>query len=106
MDLRIKWIAFDKTKVNEYKQLYPDASCLILIKNSGYDNSCPISYHVDFATFAEYNGYLDDHWDTTTDWFKGQKLEVVAFAPMPYDVVVRYGIDDAYWVPLNIIDNE
>lgn len=106
MELRIKWITFDKTKVNEYKQLYPDASFLILIKDSGYDDFCPVSYHVDFATFVEHNGYLDDHWDTTNDWFEGQRLEVVAFAPMPWDVFVKYGVDDEYWTPFDIIDNE
>lgn len=78
----IKWIPFDKS--SPPLELNWDANYLILLREDNYDNGTTWSYSVDIAN--PYGNYIDDFWDTDNDWCEGQRVEVVAYAELPYSV--------------------
>ena len=59
-----------------------DTDYLILIREDNYDNGATWRYSVDVG--QPHGDYIDDFWDTTNDWCEGQRVEVVAYAEMPY----------------------
>ena len=73
------WIPFDK---NDPPNLSLDETYLILLREDNYDDGKTWTYSVDFAT--PYGSYIDDFWDTENDWCEGQRVEVVAYAELPY----------------------
>lgn len=78
---RINWIKFDR--FNPPTNLHSDEEYLILLREDCYRNNVKIwTYSVDVAT--PYGSYLDDFWDTETDWVEGQPIEVLAYAELPY----------------------
>ena len=77
---KIDWIPFDRN--NPPTDLCYDTEYLILFREDNYDNGATWEYSVDTA--IPYGSYLDDFWNTTYDWSEGQKIEVLAYAEMPY----------------------
>lgn len=40
-------------------------------------------YFIDCAIFDPYEGYIDNHWTTWTDWIEGQETHIIAWMPLP-----------------------
>ena len=78
----IHWISFDKS--NPPVDLSSEQEVLILLREDNYDNGASWRYSVDIAT--PYGDYIDDFWNTTNDWCEGQRVEVVAYAELPYSL--------------------
>lgn len=72
---KINWIAFDK---NNPPSNISDERYLIFFRTDNYDNGSTWNYHMDIAT--PYGDYIDNFWDTETDWYEGQRIEVLAYA--------------------------
>lgn len=77
---KIDWIPFDKD--NPPTDLFTGDKCLILLREDNYDNGATWEYSVDIAD--PFGSYLDDFWDTFNDWDEGQRIEVLAYAELPY----------------------
>lgn len=75
----INWIKFDRS--NPPSNLGIDVEYLILLRTDNYDNGATWTYHMDYAT--PFGDYIDDFWDTSNDWYEGQRVEVVAYAEFP-----------------------
>lgn len=80
LEPKFNWIPFDKN--NPPTDLANDTNYLIFLREDNYDDGATWTYSVDFAT--PYGRYLDDFWDTDNDWKEGQRVEVLAYAEMPY----------------------
>lgn len=79
----INWIPFDKDNPPDIPVcMYGETRCLILFRESMCDYYDSWWYHVDVAT--PNGSYLDSFWDTETDWYEGRKIEVLAYAELPY----------------------
>lgn len=78
----IQWKPFDKA--NPPAELSIDQEVLILLREDNYDNGTTWRYSVDIAT--PYGDYIDNFWDTTNDWCEGQRIEVLAYAELPYSL--------------------
>ena len=76
----INWIPFDKK--NPPADLRIGEEYLIFLRTDHYDKGHTWNYHVDYAT--AYGSYLDNFWDTCNDWDEGQRIEVLAYAEIPY----------------------
>ena len=74
------WIPFDKN--NPPLNLCHDETFLVIVREDGYNDGKTWDYSVDIAT--PYGSYIDDFWDTQNDWCEGQRVEVVAYAELPY----------------------
>lgn len=79
---KIHWIPFDKA--NPPINLSIEQEVLILLREDNYNNGATWQYSVDIAT--PYGDYIDNFWDTTNDWCEGQRVEVVAYAELPYSL--------------------
>ena len=86
---KINWIAFDK---NNPPNLWETQTFLVLLREDNYDNGATWRYSVDTAT--PWGDYIDDFWDTSNDWCEGQRVEVVAYAELPYSLSES---DDTKW---------
>lgn len=77
---KLDWIPFneDKPPCN----LIEEKEYLILLREDNYNNGATWTYHVDVAT--PYGTYLGNFWNTTYDWFEGQKIEVLSFCELPH----------------------
>lgn len=80
----IKWIPFDKDKPPDIPvSVNGKTQYLIFFREAylfaGYNG---YKYHTDIAT--PNGSYLDSFWDTETDWYEGRKIEVLAYAELPY----------------------
>lgn len=80
LEPKINWILFDKCKPPA--DLCLDTQYLIFLREDDHNNGSTWTYSVDIAT--AYGSYLDDFWDTETDWKEGQRVEVIAYAELPY----------------------
>lgn len=80
LEPKINWIPFDKHMPPA--DLNSDTQYLIFLREDDYDDGATWTYSVDVAT--PFGGYLDDFWDTENDWKEGQRVEVLAYAEMPY----------------------
>lgn len=78
---KINWIPFDKSNPPD---LCYNETFLILLREDDYNNGATWKYHVDVAT--PWGSYIDDFWDTSNDWCEGQRVEVVAYAELPYSL--------------------
>lgn len=76
---KINWIPFDRD--NPPGDLSECADYLILLREDDYNNGATWTYHVDIA--SPYGSYIDDFWNTTNDWYEGQRVEVLAYAELP-----------------------
>lgn len=76
------WVPFDKN--NPPTGLCLCREYLIFLREDNYDDGATWNYSVDIAT--PYGSYLDNFWDTENDWDEGQKIEVLAYAELPYSV--------------------
>lgn len=79
---KINWIPFDA--FNPPMDVNPCEDYLILLREDDYDDGQTWSYSVDVA--QPYGSYLADFWDTTNDWDEGQRIEVLAYAELPYSL--------------------
>lgn len=77
---KINWIPFDRS--NPSLDLCFDHYYLILLREDKYNNGATWHYSVDVAT--PYGTYIDDFWDTSNDWCEGQRVEVIAYADLPF----------------------
>ena len=77
---KINWIPFDNK--NPPTDLNGDSDYLILLREDDYDEGKTWRYSVDVA--SPYGNYIDSFWDTANDWCEGQRVEVVAYAELPY----------------------
>lgn len=75
------WIPFDKN--NPPIELLRDESYLVIVREDNYNDGQTWNYSVDMAT--AFGSYIDDFWDTQNDWREGQRVEVVAYAVLPYN---------------------
>ena len=75
------WIPFDKN--NPPIELLRDESYLVIVRKDNYNDGQTWNYSVDMAT--AFGSYIDDFWDTQNDWCEGQRVEVVAYAVLPYN---------------------
>lgn len=83
LEPKINWIPFDKCMPPA--NLSSDIHYLVFLREDDYDyilNEATWHYSVDIAT--PYGSYLDDFWDTENDWKEGQRVEVLAYASLPY----------------------
>lgn len=80
LEPKFNWIPFDKN--NPPTNLCNDTNYLIFLREDDYDDGATWTYSVDIAT--AYGRYLDDFWDTENDWKEGQRVEVLAYAELPY----------------------
>ena len=80
LEPQINWLPFDKCMPPA--DLCSDTQYLIFLREDDYDNGATWHYSVDIAT--PYGRYLDDFWDTENDWKEGQRVEVLAYAELPY----------------------
>lgn len=80
LEPKINWIPFDRN--NPPIDLDNDTRYLIFLREDDYDDGATWHYSVDIA--MPYCRYLDDFWETETDWKEGQRVEVLAYAEMPY----------------------
>lgn len=80
LEPKIDWIPFDR-RIPPV-DLSSDTHYLIFLREDEYDDGITWHYSVDIAT--PYGSYLDDFWDTEIDWKEGQKVEVLAYASLPY----------------------
>lgn len=78
---QINWIPFDR---NNPPLLDGEEQYLILLREDDYNNGATWRYSIDVA--EPYGDYIDDFWDTTNDWCEGQRVEVIAYAELPYSV--------------------
>lgn len=83
------WIPFDKN--NPPTGLCLCGEYLIFLREDNYDDGATWNYLVDVAT--PYGSYLDNFWDTEIDWDEGQKIEVLAYAELPYSIEEKDLID-------------
>lgn len=86
---KINWITFDK---NNPPNLWENQDFLVLLREDNYDDGATWKYSVDTAT--PWGDYIDDFWDTSNDWCEGQRVEVVAYAELPYSLSES---DDNKW---------
>lgn len=76
---KFNWYSFDK--YNPPSDLAAMEKYLIFFREDNYDDGATWEYHVDYA--EPYGDYLDDFWDTETDWDEGARIEVLAYAELP-----------------------
>lgn len=97
LEPKINWIPFDKC--TPPADLCSDTQYLIFLREDDYDDGATWTYSVDVAT--PYGRYLDNFWETEHDWKEGQRVEVLAYAEMPYmqheEELVRSDIDKQYF---------
>lgn len=79
---KINWIPFDKNNPPTFDDICECDRYLILLREDNYDNGATWKYSVDTAN--PFGSYLDNFWDTHNDWDEGQRVEVLAYAEMPY----------------------
>lgn len=77
---KIDWIPFDKN--NPPMNLNCDETYFVLLREDTHNDGKTWFYSVDIAT--PYGDYIDNFWDTVSDWCEGQRVEIVAYAEMPY----------------------
>lgn len=80
LEPKINWIPFDKDNPPEH--LFPDEEFLVFLREDDYDDGKTWTYHVDIA--EPYGAYIDNFWSTRNDWVEGQRVEVLAYASLPY----------------------
>lgn len=80
LEPKINWIPFDKD--NPPKDLSSETEYLIFLREDNYDDGATWTYSVDTAT--AYGSYLDNFWEPDNDWKEGQRVEVLAYAELPY----------------------
>ena len=81
---KINWVPFDKDYPPVPGELLDTENYLVLIREDNYDYGETWAYSIDIAT--PFGSYIDDFWDTDIDWQEGQRVEVVAYARLPYAV--------------------
>lgn len=79
---KINWIPFDKK--NPPIDLNMEETYFILLREDNYDDGKTWRYSIDIA--LPYGNYIDDFWNTQNDWIEGQRIEVVAYASIPYSI--------------------
>lgn len=77
---KFDWKPFDRK--NPPIDLHQDEAYLILLREDNHDNGTSWHYSVDIAT--PYEDYIDNFWFTNNDWLEGQRVEVIAYAELPY----------------------
>jgi hypothetical protein len=77
---KINWIPFDRN--NPPADLSYDVDYLIVLRERETHGDKDWRYSIDIA--RPYGDYIDNFWDTDTDWCEGQPIEVVAYAELPY----------------------
>lgn len=80
LEPKIVWKPFNKRKPPV--DLCSDTQYLIFLREDNYDSGATWTYSVDIA--RPYGRYLNDFWDTENDWKEGQRIEVLAYAELPY----------------------
>jgi hypothetical protein len=79
---KINWKPFDRNNIPD--DIYEETTYLILLREDDYDDGATWRYSVDVAT--AYGSYIDNFWNTENDWREGQRVEVVAYAELPYSL--------------------
>ena len=79
-----KWIPFDES--NPPCDVQMNEQYLILIRELYSYNGKNYEYVYSVCIATPYGDYLGHFWDTYNDWIDGQKVEVVAYADLPYSL--------------------
>lgn len=57
--------------------------CIVVVKYK-FDFEKDFNFDVDVAEFVQEDGYIDNHWNTTNDWYDGQQyMHVTRWMPLP-----------------------
>lgn len=79
---KFNWIPFDKN--DPPCDLDGQVWYLVLLREDNYDDGATWRYSVDYA--QPYGDYVDDFWNTCNDWREGQRVEILAYADLPYSL--------------------